>query len=60
MRDKQLELLNFYHNDKIFGGHCGYKKMYANLKSQFYWKKMRKDVAQFVQSCEKCQLTKVK
>lgn len=58
-KDKQLELLTFFHNDKIFGGHSGQKRLYARLRSQYTWKNMRKDVARFVKGCSKCQLTKV-
>lgn len=58
-RAKQLELLKFFHEDKIFGGHCGQKKLYSNISSQYSWKRMRQDIAKFVKNCPKCQLTKV-
>ncbi|XP_036340243.1 uncharacterized protein LOC118749545 [Rhagoletis pomonella] len=58
--DKKLKLMTIYHNDPISGGHCGNKKLYAKLRTKYYWKNMTRDIAKFVKSCEKCLLNKVK
>lgn len=57
--EEKNQILNRYHNDKIFGGHCGRNRLYAKLRSEFYWKGMSKDVARVVKTCPKCQLTKI-
>lgn len=58
--NERLQLINRFHNDPIFGGHCGQKKLYAKLRRYYYWKNMTKDVAKFVRNCEKCRLNKVR
>ena len=52
--------MEIYHNDPILRGHCGQKKLYAKLKTKYYWKKMTRDIAKFGRNCEKCILNKVK
>jgi len=39
--------------------HPGMTKMYQNLKKNFWWQGMKKDVAQFVSACLTCQKAKV-
>lgn len=58
--EEKLDLITSFHNDPVFGGHCGQKKLYAKLRSNFYWKGMTRDVANFIKKCEKCRLNKVK
>lgn len=57
-RDEQQRILTEYHNDRIRGGHNGRNRLYAKLRSQFYWKRMARDVENFVRKCEKCKLNK--
>lgn len=56
---QRKELLTEFYDSPIFGGHCGPKKLYHNLRVKYYWKGMRRDVATFVKNCNKCKLTKV-
>lgn len=58
--NKKAEILIKYHNDRIFGGHLGKKKLYEKLRAKYYWKGMNKDIVKFIKSCEKCHLTKPK
>lgn len=58
--EEKQDIMTQYHNDPLYGGHCGQKKLYAKLRSQFYWKNMSRDVAKFVQNCHKCQINKPK
>lgn len=58
-QDKE-KLMRIYHNDPILGGHCGQKKLYAKIRTKYYWKKMTRDIAKFVKNCPKCNLNKVK
>lgn len=58
--DEQFKLMSEYHNNFLFGGHCGQKRLYAKLRSMYHWKNMTRDIANFVRNCNKCQLNKVK
>lgn len=55
---KRMELLTTFHSDPIYGGHCGRKRLYANLRSRFYWPKMDDDVKNYVKNCHVCKLSK--
>jgi len=52
------ELLEKFHNDPLFGGHCGQKRLLSKLKLQYFWTNMAKDVYKFVKNCKKCQTNK--
>lgn len=57
--EKEKErILKEYHYDRIRGGHCGRNRLYAKLRSQFYWRKMSKDVTKLVKNCMQCKLNK--
>lgn len=58
--NEKKRLIELNHNDQLFGGHCGQKRLYAKLKANFYWKGMTKEIAKFVKNCENCQLNKSK
>lgn len=57
---EQLPLIKYYHEDKIFGGHCGTKRLLKQLQSKYYWRGMNKQIVKFVKNCEKCMLNKPK
>lgn len=52
--EQKKNLLETYHNNATFGGHTGQKRLYAKLRSHYFWKNMSKDVAKFVNNCEHC------
>lgn len=56
--EEKEALLAKFHNDQLMGGHCGRNRLYAKLRSQYFWKGISKDVANIVKTCEKCQLNK--
>lgn len=58
--NERMKLINEYHGDRIRGGHCGQKRLYARLRNQFYWRGMTKDIAKFVKTCKQCMLSKPK
>lgn len=58
--DEKLAIIKQYHDDKIEGGHCGYKRLYAKIRSQYYWKDMSKSIATYVRQCHHCQINKTK
>ncbi|XP_073019326.1 uncharacterized protein [Primulina eburnea] len=41
-----------------FSVHPGSKKMYNDLKKQFWWKRMKSDIAEFASRCLNCQQVK--
>lgn len=59
-RGEQLKLIQEYHSDRIRGGHCGQKRLYARLRNQFHWRGMSKDIAKVIGSCKECMLCKPK
>lgn len=59
-KHEQQRLIKFYHENNIFGGHCGTKRLQKQLHSKFYWKGMSKQIAQYVKKCNECQLNKPK
>lgn len=59
-QDEKMEILEKFHNDPIFGGHTGQKRLYAKLRQNYYWKHMTKDISNFVRNCENCKLNKHK
>lgn len=55
---KKDELIEKFHNDPLYGGHCGQKRLLKKLKSSYTWKHMSRDVANFCKKCHKCQVNK--
>ena len=47
------------HHGSSFAVHPGGTKMYQDLKRQYWWKGMKKDVAKFVAKCLTCQQVKI-
>lgn len=56
--NEKHEILKRFHEDIIYGGHCGQKRMYANIRNKYFWPKMTHDVAKYVRACKICKLTK--
>ncbi|XP_042899321.2 uncharacterized protein [Parasteatoda tepidariorum] len=54
---RQNKVLKLAH-ESVFGGHMGVRKTKERIKYSFYWPNMRKDITEFVQTCEGCQLRK--
>lgn len=57
-KEEKMNILNQFHNDPLFGGHCGQKRLYSNIRSRYFWKNMTRDIAKFVRKCHTCKLTK--
>ena len=47
------------HHDHIYAGHFGVSRTLELLRRKYYWPGMNKDIAEYVQTCEICQLGKV-
>lgn len=58
--EEKLKILRTFHDDPMFGGHVGQKRLLAKIASQFQWKNLRKDVASFVNKCHQCKVNKPK
>lgn len=48
------EILDSAHHSR-YAVHPGSTKLYKDLKKQFWWNRMKKDVAEYVSSCPTCQ-----
>ncbi|GJS18308.1 putative mitochondrial protein [Tanacetum coccineum] len=53
----RMELLTHFHSGPV-GGHVGIKATMHKLCSLFYWRKMRREIKQFVRNCDVCQRSK--
>ncbi|XP_075088549.1 uncharacterized protein LOC142170516 [Nicotiana tabacum] len=53
----RTKLLSYYHDSPI-GGHSGITATLKRLKQDFYWKKMKQDVYNYIRSCDVCQKCK--
>lgn len=49
---ERVELMKQFHNDKLYGGHAGRNRLYAQLRSNYYWENMAKNVASSVRNCK--------
>ena len=52
------EVLGECHRSKFYI-HPGSNKMYRDMKQQYWWKGMKKDVARYVSKCAVCQQVKI-
>lgn len=57
-KEKRQEILNKFHFDELYGGHCGSKKLYAKIKDHYFWRNMSRDISKFVRDCHICKLSK--
>lgn len=57
--EEKAEIIKKFHDDKLFGGHPGHRKMYANIRDRYFWKGMTKDIAKFIEKCEVCKTSKI-
>lgn len=42
---------------QVLAGHTGVRKTYDHIMQQFYWPKVKLDVAIYIRSCHTCQIT---
>ena len=53
------EILKEFHCSR-YAMHPGNTKMYRDLRRQYYWKRMKRHVEDFVRRCPTCQQVKAK
>jgi hypothetical protein len=51
------DILNKFHNN-IYSGHNGIKKTIEQIKQNFKWKNLAKDVIEYIKNCVDCQIYK--
>jgi len=44
-------------HDSVFSGHLAEKKTRERIRLSFYWPKLQKDVKQYINTCQECQLS---
>lgn len=54
----QNTIVEKFHNDPVFGGHCGQDRLFSKIREQYFWPGMRKDIKRYVSSCLDCQSNK--
>lgn len=54
----QLAIMKKFHEDPMLGGHCGQRRLYAKIRSRYFWKQMSNSIRTFVRNCHKCQINK--
>lgn len=57
-KNEKSEIFAKYHNDPLYGGHVGIKKMYSRIRSKYYWKDMVNEIRNYVMNCERCNVSK--
>ena len=53
----RLQILKEAHESPL-ASHLGYHKMFASLKENFFWPRMKKDTLEFTKQCLVCQKVK--
>lgn len=56
--DDKLAILKKFHDDPLEGGHCGQRRLYAKIRSRYYWKQMLNTIRMYVRKCHHCQVNK--
>lgn len=56
--EDKINLMKKFHDDSLFGGHCGIRRLYNKIRLKYFWTNMTKDITSYVKSCEKCQTNK--
>lgn len=50
-------IMREYHNSPV-GGHGGFLRTFKRIFNEFFWVGMRRDIKQFVATCDVCQRNK--
>ena len=56
--EEKQRLLELFHNDPLYGGHCGVNRLFCKIKSQYHWRGMFRDIKNFVGKCRVCAVNK--
>ena len=53
-KSRLASILNAFHDNPSSGAHFGRDKTYRKIKTRYYWKGMKKQIGDYIKSCEKC------
>jgi len=56
-KDLQLEIMRMNH-DQLMSGHLGFARTLARIQLYYYWPSIRKDVKEYIKTCDACQKCK--
>jgi len=56
--ERRLQIIRQYHADAFGGGHLGRLKTFSKLRQHYWWPTYRRDVTNYIRSCEACQRVK--
>lgn len=49
------KIMTLFHDDLDHGGHFGVYRTTEEIKKRFYWKRMTRDIKDYIRTCETCQ-----
>lgn len=52
------QVIEHFHDEKMSGAHLGLHKVFNKIRSRYHWPSMRKDIKNYVVSCQSCQQRK--
>lgn len=56
---EQIPIILKENHSNPISGHSGYHRTYDRIKQRYKWKHMKKDINQYIKSCESCQRNKI-
>lgn len=59
-RNEQINLIKYFHENELVGGHFGINQVLEKLRKSYYWPNMIQDVKEYIRNCKKCTTNKVK
>lgn len=59
-RNEQLNLIKYFHENELVGGHFGINQVHEKLRKSYHWPNMINDVKGYIKRCEKCITNEVK
>ena len=57
-KSHRLDILEAYHDCIAGGGHQGFDRTLASIRSKYYWPRMYTDIEEYIRTCETCQKSK--
>lgn len=58
LENEREDIIRYYH-ESLIGGHKGVTKTYRRIRSLFDWPRLRRDVEDYIRSCQSCQEQKL-
>lgn len=58
-KDEEIQIILKENHSNPTSGHSGYHRTYNRIKHQYKWPHMKKDIKNFIKTCESCQRNKL-